>query len=452
LCLVANPPANMPSGLMRTEENQIWSPRVKFEAETSKTGGTGLVHIRCCYNNKYWVVREMNRIPWVVASANKPEEDQTKPECTLFRYRSSTSQGTSGFVLQSVTRASNMYVTHLNGAAGGLQLTYNQSPIFPTFNWASLVILPTQVSFRSEVVNDGDNYLCSRVIDRWYNYHRFETDVDIGNQVVAHDLFPTANGNYRIRNLHFGKFWRGVPNWIWADAEANNNSNEVLFSFVKIDEKHIALRSLGNNRYCVPDSREGKRDCLRAETTNIEQRARLMVHERILQRQISGVRYRLSDSRIYGEQLQEVSHAFATNDSPDKESSVTLTYSTTESRTTTWNNSYSVTVGGSVSMEVSFVPFVASGEVTLFAEHSFTHEWGKEQTREEKRESSYTVPVPPLSTMKVTLMCTNAKCDVPFSYKQRDLQTNGQWTEITKDDGIYTGLNSFNFYFQATKV
>jgi hypothetical protein len=120
-------------------------------------------------------------------------------------------------------------------------VTYNNpTSIFPTFNWESLAILPTKVSFRSEVVNDGDNYLCSCVIDTWYNYHRFETDVDIRNQVVAHDLVPTANGNYHIRNLHFGKFRRLGTGWIWADLEANNNSNEVLRikgSIIKIEMK-----------------------------------------------------------------------------------------------------------------------------------------------------------------------------------------------------------------------
>jgi len=80
------------------------------------------------------------------------------------------------------------------------------------------------------------------------------------------------------------------------------------------------------------------------------------------------------------------------------------------------------------------------------------HQWGEANTTEQKRESSYAVLVPPLTTVKVTLMYTKAACDVPYSYTQKDLLTNGERVAIVKDDGVYTVINCYNFYFQSTKV
>ncbi|KAK9950587.1 hypothetical protein M0R45_006071 [Rubus argutus] len=63
---------------------------VKFEVEKAKIGNRW-VHIRCCYNKKY-LVRENTPIGtccyinkhWIVAAADKPEEDKYKISCTLF--------------------------------------------------------------------------------------------------------------------------------------------------------------------------------------------------------------------------------------------------------------------------------------------------------------------------------------------------------------------------------
>lgn len=38
-------------GYLGFYSNIIFNPRVKFAVEN---GPDGLVHIRCCYNNKYW--------------------------------------------------------------------------------------------------------------------------------------------------------------------------------------------------------------------------------------------------------------------------------------------------------------------------------------------------------------------------------------------------------------
>ncbi|KAK9906298.1 hypothetical protein M0R45_002633 [Rubus argutus] len=80
LSLTKNDPA-LPTGFIKFDENEPMSPQAKFEVEMAKSGNR-LVHIRCCYNNKYLV--RSGTSYWIVAAADKPEEDESKTSCTLF--------------------------------------------------------------------------------------------------------------------------------------------------------------------------------------------------------------------------------------------------------------------------------------------------------------------------------------------------------------------------------
>jgi hypothetical protein len=67
----------------------VLSPYTRFCAELSKEHD-GLVHIRCCYNNKYWVAREVNGKWCLMGDANEPQEDISDPSCTLLRHEPSS--------------------------------------------------------------------------------------------------------------------------------------------------------------------------------------------------------------------------------------------------------------------------------------------------------------------------------------------------------------------------
>ncbi|KAI3688324.1 hypothetical protein L1987_82035 [Smallanthus sonchifolius] len=333
---------------------------------------------------------------------------------------------------------------------GGLALDKHNHSLFFIAECNQLVILPSQVTFRSEQLDGA--YLCSRIIDYYYNYHMFESGLEVGDQRVAHQLFPTRDGYYRIKDLYFGKFWRRSPNWIWADAEDDDFSNDTLFSFVKLGDNVVALRNLGNNNFCGGLTTEGKTNCLNAHYPTMSRQARLIVEERVLKRTISDVRYRLSESTIYEEEILEVDHYFGENDKVDGDDTLTPSFSISDSRTTSWNNSVSVKVGVKVEFETDIVPFIEKGKVEVSTEVGYTHEWGGSKTTTTQRELSYTVVVPPLTKVKVTLMCTRAACGVPFSYTQHDLLPDGEWVTNLKNDGIYKGINSYNFYVQSSKV
>lgn len=65
----------------------VVDPHGRFFVEPQANGDGALVHIRCSYNNKYWVCRKVNEEWCIYADAHEPEEDQSKDGCTLFEFR-----------------------------------------------------------------------------------------------------------------------------------------------------------------------------------------------------------------------------------------------------------------------------------------------------------------------------------------------------------------------------
>ncbi|KAK9950696.1 hypothetical protein M0R45_006171 [Rubus argutus] len=80
--ILRNNHPRLPAGFMKFDGEEVASPLAKFEVEMAKSGN-GLIHIRCCYNNKY-LVREGHNENWIVAAADKPMEDENEISCTLF--------------------------------------------------------------------------------------------------------------------------------------------------------------------------------------------------------------------------------------------------------------------------------------------------------------------------------------------------------------------------------
>jgi hypothetical protein len=66
----------------------LMNPRARFYFEPSKKHGGRLLHIRCGYNNKYWMVKQPVEAASgdivITATATEQEEDLGKPLCTLF--------------------------------------------------------------------------------------------------------------------------------------------------------------------------------------------------------------------------------------------------------------------------------------------------------------------------------------------------------------------------------
>ncbi|RXH77201.1 hypothetical protein DVH24_023475 [Malus domestica] len=70
-------------GLVQLSEEDVKSEYARFQMEPADSGYGGLVHIKCCFNNKY-LRRASDHQYWIVAGANEPEEDKKHWSCTLF--------------------------------------------------------------------------------------------------------------------------------------------------------------------------------------------------------------------------------------------------------------------------------------------------------------------------------------------------------------------------------
>ncbi|KAG5547723.1 hypothetical protein RHGRI_013421 [Rhododendron griersonianum] len=73
---------------------------VKHEIQMSKSGG-GLVHIRCCDNDKYWAWGPTkDSVDFITAQAKQPGEDTSTRACTLFKPSFNTKDGVSAINLE----------------------------------------------------------------------------------------------------------------------------------------------------------------------------------------------------------------------------------------------------------------------------------------------------------------------------------------------------------------
>ena len=80
-----------------------------------------------------------------------------------------------------------------------------------------------------------------------------------------------------------------------------------------------------------------------------------------------------------------------------------------------------------------------------------SYEWGSTITNENTIATTYTVLVVPGESVSVSLLATKGYCDVPFSYFQRDILYTGETVIYKKDDGLFTGVNAYDFQYETDK-
>ncbi|KAF7142676.1 hypothetical protein RHSIM_Rhsim05G0011500 [Rhododendron simsii] len=493
-------------GLLQFSGEEIVSPYSKFEIVRAKTAAAagndnGFVHIRCSYNNKYWVAGADSII---VAGADEPNEDQSQPSCTLFEpipvygegrstgrtnnttvhvlfrhvprgdyhlrpmmtrdqyharqfeQQQSTSTGFAAFLgllcqpvdylilmakgdryhsclISQADHRRSLHITHT---------TQSTSDVFGIIDWESLLILPKHIALKG----DNGQYLSARWIEG-HQYLQFASG-DNGDPTVGNEVFITKDGNVRIKNNHFGKFWRRSPNWIWADSnDTTTNNSDTLFSPVKVGDNVVALCNLGNNNFCKRLTTEGKKSCLNAAVTTISKEARLVVEELVLSRNIDNFKFRLLDARIYNQSIITMVTKTATNNT-QVSNTATVKLLRKETRSTTWNGIVSLKLGVKTTIRTG-IPLIVKGRVEVSAEFTGKYEWGETVSTENAVETEYTITVPPMSKVTVSLLATQGSCDVPFSYTQRDTLMDGKQVIYNLDDGVYTGINCFNFFYET---
>ncbi|KAG6603270.1 hypothetical protein SDJN03_03879, partial [Cucurbita argyrosperma subsp. sororia] len=431
-------------GYIKYDAHNVVTPHTKYEVEPAKVG-KGYVNIRCCYNNKYWVCPSINT-QYVVAVADEPNEDQSNWACTLFEPIFDPDH--QAYRIKHVYFGYNT-CSWRDGLARDrcLYMGYstpdaNLCDLHVAIDWESFYVLPKYVAFKG----DNGNYLQAC----WFQglpYLQFSAD-DIGDPKVGNEVSTTNDGNVRIKSNHFGKLWRRSPNWIWADSnDTTGNNKDTLFWPVKVDNKFVALRNLGNNYFCKRLTTEGKTNCLNAGVPTITKEARLEIQELVLSRSIYNVIFHLLDARIYGQHVITMANGDASNNS-NKENSIDMKLRYTISESNKWCSSVSAKVGVQTSIQTG-IPLIAEGKIEMSAEFSGEYTWGETKSKSSEIETVYTVTVPPMSRVRVSLLATKGQCDVPYSYAQRDTLMNGDQVTNYYDDGIYTAVNCYNFKYET---
>ncbi|PQP96960.1 uncharacterized protein Pyn_18686 [Prunus yedoensis var. nudiflora] len=417
-----------PSGFLKFTGEEAGSHYAKYEVEMAKsTENKGFVHIRCCYNNKYWVsVNGMDKFEGdvlIVAGADEPEEDQSKPSCTLFEpvyvdpIDDEDDDNKPDDKAEDDLEEDSQVVQFRHVQLGRYTCLHNDSDALVLFggsnsttddpnnlesrdvctvvNWESLVILPKHVVFKG----DDGNYITAQMSE-----HYGDDDDGDGPHLMFHE-------------------------WIWADAfnptARDKNYKDTLYKAIKLSDKAIALINVGNNNYC---KRYASGICaLSANVPNLSIFSHLKVEEPVKSRTIYNVKYRLDHARIYITKL--------TSKSPRE--AVNFTQETTTVTLNSRRSAIATHEGGLNKVEISDG---FKGDV----------QWGETEAYQTEVETVCVVDVPAKSVLKVRLLATTASCDVPFSYSRHDTRTNGQ-VHVTNDldDGFYSGINAFNFKYNT---
>ncbi|KAG8090127.1 hypothetical protein GUJ93_ZPchr0011g28269 [Zizania palustris] len=428
------------------------SPYTRFYVEPSKQHD-GLVHIRCCYNNTYWVAvrkQEGGVGGWIIGTAHEPEDDLSKPSCTLFKLVTiGTENQPQSFRFLLVAHLGK-HVSMFSGSdkvTNYLHVRHEETREDNILTAYTVLDLSEEKQLPKYIAIKGDNgkYL-KAYFDAGYNYLKFDAE-DIGDLLVHNTTFTNNDGTVRIKNHHFNKFWRRSPNWIWADSsDTSNNNPDTLFRVIKFGD-FFALQNLGNNYFCKRLTTEGKTSCLNAGIGTIATEAKLKVEEPIISRKIYNVDFHLSNSRIYDKKVLTMSTATAVNHTTvNNKARLILSYK--ETNKSTWDSTRSWKLSVSANVKAG-IPLIAEANVEINNEFSADYKWGSTIEKSTEQEIVYEVTVPPKTRVTVSLIASQGSCDVPFSYKQKDVLYDGQTVTYDMDDGIYTGINCYDFKYET---
>ncbi|XP_052882322.1 uncharacterized protein LOC108475105 [Gossypium arboreum] len=439
-------------GYAEFTETKVVSPNAKFEVEFAKDG---LVHIRSCTTNKYLkrthnpsITGKPNEEYWITITADKPQEDQSKESCTLFKpiFEDPVYENCRFVHVQS---GCYLYLWPLATSELGRGVLANKNhvavngdDIFEVIDWESLVILPRYVAFK------GNNDMFLRLTQvEGHPYLEF-SGADVGAGSVPMEVFYMKNGDIRIMPLSSDRFWRRSPNWIWADSNDTEGTNkDTLFSAFKVDSKTIALLNLGNNNFCKRLTTEGKTNCLNAAVPSITREAFLMVQEPVLSRQIYNLRYDIENARVYNEIVRVVANNSAINRTTQA-STLDVKLSYTETSTSTWLAYFTLGLETKATFQVG-VPLIGKAGVEISSKYETGIEWGETKTTVTMMEVNHQVQVPPMTKVTVYLLMSHGVCDVPFVFTQRDTLYNGNVVTTDVIGNTYTGANYYNIQYDT---
>ncbi|VAH40520.1 unnamed protein product [Triticum turgidum subsp. durum] len=471
---------------LRDIEHGARTPAERFYLEPSKQH-EGLLHVRCCDGNKYWVARQQ-RTPdggsaWFIsATADEPEEDLTKPSCTLFDFQVASdskrpSEGGGGYI-RCFHSQQNKYVGWVSvsgdlcfipGNKAYLQLGVRD--LLSVHRLSQQKELPKYVAFKG---NNGkyltemnrNSFSGKTGGDDWVQ--QFSSS-DLTDPDVIHETFTDDYGIVRIRNNTSGRFWTcGVRSLLNGTIGTINDSGfyfgafiphdaiysdvNTLFKVVSKDGNIIALQNLGNGKFCesVTDPTIIYSNILVASGTDINSSGvMLQIEEPVMSREIYDVEYNVGGKKTSSNQnvsRTEVLSNNRTHETHQGKPTIEL-YDRTESK---WDANLTLDAGIKAHISAS-LPFIMEGGAESHLDFHGEYNWGETKIQETKRMYEYSYPVPPMTKVLCSIFTREDVVDVPFSYKQKDVMYSGNIVIRQLHDGIYHGTKSSDIDIDITE-
>ncbi|XP_022157623.1 uncharacterized protein LOC111024284 [Momordica charantia] len=431
-------------GVLQFTGGRMISPYTKFEFVHSNV--KGCFHIRCCYNNRY-LVRRDEKSSYIVATASDPVNDPSDWRCTL--YEPLYDSKNKGHQLRHYQLSKLVYiynspeVPEIPNAANPQGKQDSKQAFYTIVDWDSIFILPKYVILKGT----NGQYLEFN----WENLLQCAGS-NAKDSSIVYEILPTKDGNIRMKHATSSVLWfRGRRNWIIAKIiDANTNDPNALFWPFKVQDNIVAFRNLGNDRFCVR-STSTYTDCLNADASLLSSLAHMEVEEPVVSRTIDMLRYKLNDATIYDQKVLSMAKGDAINKTKEIDT-VTFKFYYEKKMKTTWSATLSSKIGLTTKFKLNGIPIIGSGSIEISTELGTEYSWGKTDKHKSIIELTYPVTVPPMSRVEISAVVKQGMCKVPFTYRRNDVFYNGRTVTSYYSDGLFTGVNSYDYEFSSRAV
>jgi hypothetical protein len=307
------------------------------------------------------------------------------------------------------------------------------------------IILPPYVSFK------GENGLYVRVLPGEYTTNlKFDSN-DNEDISTTFSTLNFADGYVYLKSEFNGKIVEYHHEIKAFSAEHDTRDTMNAFRVLKFGDFFVLQAH--SKRFCqlLRGDDYGRDLYFFATADRIVDCTKLTLEEPVLNREIYNIEYHRTDhARVYDTTIMNLATATAINETSEENTvkstmSITTTASTKHDSTT----AHKTNVSGSITGGLTFKVVSASVEVQYGKEDSEAKIWGTETKTEKKQEIVYEVTVPANKKVTVTVTAKQAKCNVPFSYTQRDMLLTGEMRIYNYEDGLYTGINCFDLSYET---
>ncbi|KAL2898064.1 hypothetical protein RDABS01_039846, partial [Bienertia sinuspersici] len=267
---------------LQASASDVTDSYAQFEVQNSSKH-CGLFHIRCRYNNKYFVRWSPSHY-WITATAEKPDENESNWTCTLFKRIDIKDGSIENFRLLHVQLGH--YATVFMAGAPFDACLFASSPniaddLYDVFTFVNLNLLFKTCSKLVAFKGNNGKYL-GAYTKKGLPYLQFSYD-NPDDPKVIHEMFTTSYGVVYIKSNYFGKFWRrgDQGSWILADTDDPRGTNyaAAMFRPTYININVIALLDMANTWHLNRFTRDDIKDCLNSATPDVEKEAVLEILE-----------------------------------------------------------------------------------------------------------------------------------------------------------------------------